>query len=145
MDIFVKLPNQTGPVTTPASRGGWFRCTSFGWPGINAEGSAANRRHFPLTIVRTVDGGSAPLLDTLARSQPVGTVQVGIDVPDPKGGVKSVATYELRNATVLRIAYRALNGGADAVTEEIELAYDQILVQHDPTFTKFSDAKPSNP
>jgi type VI protein secretion system component Hcp len=132
MDIYVKVQGLTGPVTT-GTRAGSFRCSAFSW------------RRSPFKLVRGLDGASGPLLNALAAGQPLGTVVVGADAADPKTGTRPVATYELRSASVLRIALTAVSGGADSVTEEVELAYGQIGVAHDPTGTKILDTQPSNP
>ena len=143
MDLFVRIEGQTGPVTTPAARAGWFRATSFEWGGMKrdldpAAGTLTKRRHAPFELVRAIDGASPFFFDAMAKSTTM-NVTVAADVPDGKGGLRPSATYVIRAASIAKYELSAVNGGADAVTERIEMTYNAIEVQHDPSVLKYSD------
>ena len=144
MDLFVRIDGQTGPVTTPTARAGWFRAISFDWGGMSAPRDAtgqftSGRRHKPFVLVRAIDGASPVFYESLVRSLNQ-LVTLAADVPDGKGGLRPSATYTLRNASVAKYELSAVNGGADAVTERVELTYTAIEVQQDPSVAKYQDS-----
>ena len=143
MDLFVRIEGQTGPVTTPAARAGWFRATAFEWKGMlipPTEPGAVKkpRQHGPITLVRALDGASPVLFDAYVKATVLG-ITVAADVPDARGVLKPSASYLLKGAKVAGYRLSAVNGGADAVTEEVELVYTGIQVQHDPSLAKYLD------
>ena len=144
MDLFVRIEGQTGPVTTPSNRSGWFRATAFEWGGMVQPRDAATgqlaggRRHRPFVLVRAIDGASATFYESLIRSLNQ-VVTVAADVPDGKGGLRPAATWTLRAASVAKYELSAVNGGADNVTERVELTYGTIEVQQDPSVAKYQD------
>jgi type VI protein secretion system component Hcp len=146
VNLFVRIDGQTGPVTTPAARSGWFKANAFGWGGIevpvNEPGTAKKpRRHRPLTLVRSLDGASPVLFDAQVKSTALG-ITLAADVLDARGILKPSLTYVLKGAKVAKYELAAVNGGADAVTERIELVYTGIQVQQDPSLAKYLDNLP---
>jgi type VI secretion system Hcp family effector len=143
MELFMRIEGQSGPVTTPASRNGWFRAASFDWGGMQADldattGSVLRHRHRPFAITRTIDGASPFLLDALTHNSQM-NLTLGIDAPDPRGAVRGVATYILKAAALAEYRLTAINGGADAVTEQLSFTYNAIEVQHDPSAAKYQN------
>ena len=140
----MRIEGQTGPVTTPSTRVGWFKATAFDWGGMSvprdpATGtSSGSRRHRPFVLTRAIDGASPVLYDALTHNLNL-NVTVAADIPDGKGGLRPAASYLLRSAQVAKYEVSAVNGGADNVTERVELTYNAIEVQQDPSVLKYAD------
>jgi type VI protein secretion system component Hcp len=92
--------------------------------------------------VRALDGASPVFYDAYVKSTALG-VTLAADVTDSKGVLKPSASYLLKSAKVARYELSAVNGGADAVTETVELVYTGIQVQHDPSLLKYLDNLPA--
>jgi type VI protein secretion system component Hcp len=134
----LKIDGQTGPASTPAGRAGWFRVQSSTWGGVTRPSDPQSGQPTttkvvePFRVTRQLDGASAFLYEAMKG----GTV-LAVTIASDEGTTPST-TWQLRSAKVIDIVLSAAVGGANAVSEVVELIYGEVVVTHEATKRSFT-------